>query len=135
MLTSAWRAASFPPGRATLEALSRRPTGEMAQQNYGADFSTIFRFLFPSFSTNGLLTWIGCSSPSMLMMKLTSWRFSSAAGSAGGGGAGAAGWKLSFDRFNKLVATTRQVAGEQRRRRPGVSVSADSFGARASILN
>src|SRR5438552_14425022 len=76
---------------------------------------------------------MGCSSPSMLMTKLIGADFSVTA--SDGGGAVSILFGPSAVRDRRLVATMRQLAGEQCRRKPGVSTSADSFGASASSLN
>ena len=69
----------------------------------------------------------------MLIMKFIGAGFSATASTAGG--TVTASFAVSAVRVNRLVATIRQLAAEQRRRKPGVSVSADSPGASASTLN
>ena len=52
--------------------------------------------------------------------------------SAGGGAVGSRGFATSPVRVSRVVATMRHVEGVQVRRRPGVSTSTCSLGARAS---
>ena len=69
----------------------------------------------------------------MLMMKFTGAGFSASGVSAGGDVSD--GLAMSVVRVSRFVATMRQLVGAQRKRKPGASVSADSFGASASSLN
>src|SRR2546429_5594180 len=66
----------------------------------------------------------------MLMTKLIGAGFSVA--TSDGGGAVSIGFVPSAVRDRRLVATMRQLAGEQCSRKPGVSTSADSVGASRS---
>ena len=113
----------------TMRAFLFFRVGHKTLPSYGAPRTTIARCLSPTFRTNGLPNWIGCSSPSILITRLTGGPF-----------------ELPFDmpvapdpggnaRGRRSVATTRQLATAQVIWTPGVSTSTASFGANASVLN